>query len=109
MAKSKKAAGAATTAKAGKAAPAAAPTVEEEVSAHDLLSRIKALAEEGRVKRIRITEPDGDIVLDVPLAVGALAGGALVVAAPVLALIGVIAGLATKVKLEITRDDQKKG
>ena len=80
-----------------------------EVDGADLLSQIKQKISEGNVRRIRITEPDGDIVLDIPLTVGALAGGALVLAAPALALIGVIAGMVSKVKLEITKDEQKKG
>ena len=79
-----------------------------EVDGVDLLSQIKQKIEEGNVRRIRITEPDGDIVLDIPLTVGAIAGGALVLAAPALALIGVIAAMVSKVKLEITRDEQKK-
>lgn len=79
-----------------------------EVDGADLLAEIKKKIDEGNVRRIRITEPDGDIVLDIPLTVGALAGGALVLAAPALALIGVIAAMVTKVKLEITRDEQPK-
>jgi Domain of unknown function (DUF4342) len=79
-----------------------------EVDGADLLSQIKAKINEGNVRHIRITEPDGDIVLDIPLTVGAIAGGALVLAAPALALIGVIAGMVSKVKLDITRDDQPK-
>jgi hypothetical protein len=92
-----------------KTAPETPAPEEIEVAGNDLLSRIKALAEEGRVKRIRITEADGDIVLDIPLAVGALAGGALAIAAPALALIGVIAGMVSRVKLEITREEQNPG
>jgi uncharacterized membrane protein YoaK (UPF0700 family) len=79
-----------------------------EVDGADLLSQIKRKIGEGNVRHIRITEPDGDIVLDIPLTVGAIAGGALVLAAPALALIGVIAGMVSKVRLEITKEEQKK-
>lgn len=86
----------------------ASTTESLEVDGADLLSQIKAKINEGNVRHIRITEPDGDIVLDIPLTVGAIAGGALVLAAPALALIGVIAGMVAKVKLEITKDAQTK-
>jgi hypothetical protein len=50
--------------------------VEEiEVSGSSLLQKVKDLAEEGQVRRLRIIEPDGDIAVDVPLTVGAIAGG----------------------------------
>jgi hypothetical protein len=79
--------------------------VEEiEVSGSSLLQKVKDLAEEGQVRRLRIIEPDGDIAVD---AVGAIAGGAVAIAAPALALIGVIAGLATRVKVQIVREPQK--
>ncbi len=52
---------------------------------------------------MRITEPDGDLVLELPLTVGAVAGGALVLAAPLLAALGAIAALVSKVKLEVVR------
>lgn len=81
--------------------------VEEiEVSGDGLVKKVKELASEGRVRRLRIVEPDGDVAVDVPLAVGAIAGGAVVLAAPVLALIGVLAGLATRLKVQIVREPE---
>lgn len=79
--------------------------VEEiEVSANGLVQKVEDLAREGRVRRLRIIEPDGDIAVDVPLTVGAIAGGAVAIAAPVLAIVGVIAALATRVKVQIVRE-----
>ena len=88
-------------------------TEEIDVAGEELVSRIKHLAAEGQVRRIRLVEPDGDIVLEMPLTIGAIAGGAVVLAAPVLAVIGAIAAFVTKVKLEIVRtgdrpDDKPK-
>jgi hypothetical protein len=84
-------------------------TEEIEVAGAELVDRVKKLAAEGQVRRIRITEPDGDLVLEIPLTIGAVAGGALVLAAPLLAAIGALAAFVTKVKVEITRDgDEKK-
>jgi hypothetical protein len=77
---------------------------EIEVAGEELVARVKELAADAQVKRIRITEPDGDLVLEVPLAIGAIAGGAVVLAAPFLAVLGALAAFVTKVKIEVIRD-----
>lgn len=79
-------------------------TEELEVSSDKLMDKIKALANEAAVRRVRIKEPDGDIAVDIPLTVGALAGGAAVLAAPALALIGAAIAFFSKVTLEIVRE-----
>ena len=79
---------------------------EIEVAGAELVEKIKELAAEGQVRRLRILEPDGDIAVDIPLTVGAIAGGALVLAAPILAVVGSIAAFATKVKIEIVREEE---
>ena len=57
--------------------------VEEiEVAGEKLVEEVKRLAAEGKASRLRIYEPDGDIAVDIPLTVGAIAGGAVVIAAP---------------------------
>ncbi len=89
--------------------PAKGDRVEEiEVSGDSLLQKVKDLAAEGKVRRLRIVEPDGDVAVDVPLAVGAIAGGAVALAAPALAVIGVLAGLATHLKVQIVREHDEK-
>jgi hypothetical protein len=80
-------------------------TEEIEVAGEELVARVKELAADAQVRRIRITEPDGDLVLEVPLTIGAIAGGAVVLAAPLLAVIGALAAFVTKVKIEIVRTD----
>ena len=80
--------------------------VEEiEVSTDGLKAKVESLAAEASVRRIRIKEPDGDIAVDIPLTVGAVAGGAIALAAPILALIGVVAAFFAKVKIEVVRED----
>ena len=80
--------------------------VEEiEVSPEKLKEKIENLAAEASVRRVRIKEPDGDIAVDIPLTIGAVAGGAIVLAAPVLALIGAVAAFFAKVKVEIVREE----
>ncbi len=79
-------------------------TEEVEVSSDKLMDKVKALANEASVRRVRIKEPDGDIAVDIPLTVGAIAGGAAVLAAPALALIGVAIAFFSKVTLEVVRE-----
>ena len=78
---------------------------EIEVRGDELIARVKQLAEDNKVKRIRVVEPDGDIALEIPLTYGALAGGAVVIAAPVLAVVGALAALVAKVKIEIVNEE----
>ena len=82
--------------------------VEEiEVSSEKLKEKVEALAAEASVRRVRIKEPDGDIAVDLPLTIGAVAGGAIVLAAPALALLGAVAAFFSKVKVEIVREEPK--
>lgn len=78
-------------------------TEEIEVASEELIASVKRLAAEGKVSRIRLVEPDGDIVLEMPLTIGAIAGGAVVIAAPLLAILGAVAAFVTKVRLEVVR------
>jgi Domain of unknown function (DUF4342) len=78
-------------------------TEEIEVAGDQLVASVKRLAAEGQVKRIRITEPDGDLIVELPLTIGAIAGGAVVLAAPLLAVIGALAAFMTKVKIDVVR------
>jgi Domain of unknown function (DUF4342) len=78
-------------------------TENVELVGDELVLFVKKLAAEGKVQRIRITEPDGDILVDMPLTLGAIAGGAVVLAAPLLAILGALAAFLTKVRLEIVR------
>ena len=81
---------------------------EIEVASDKLVERAKELASEASVRRLRIIEPDGDVAVDIPLTVGAVAGGALVLAAPILAILGAIAAFATKVRIEIVREESSE-
>lgn len=88
------------------------PTWTEQIHVRgdELVACVKRLAAEGQVKRIRVVEPDGDLVLEMPLTIGAIAGGAVILAAPLLAVVGALAAFVTEVKVEIVRSgDQPKG
>ena len=78
---------------------------EIEVASEELLNRVKQLAADNKVKRIRVIEPDGDIALEIPLTYGAIAGGAVVLAAPVLAILGTLGAFAARLKIEVVNEE----
>lgn len=90
--------------KNGKAEKKATWTENVELVGDELIASVKKLAAEGQVRRIRIIEPDGDIIVDMPLTLGAIAGSAVVLAAPMLAILGALASYVSKVRVEIVRN-----
>ncbi|MEX0852177.1 MAG: DUF4342 domain-containing protein [Bauldia sp.] len=80
-------------------------TEEMEIAGSELVGRIKGLVAEGNVRQVRIKAPGGEVWFETPLTVGVLAGGAVALAAPWLAILGAIAGLVARVKVEIVREE----
>lgn len=83
-----------------------------EVAGNQLVDRVKELAQEAKVRQVKIVADDGDVFFETPLNIGLVVGGVVVLAAPWLAILGTIAALATKVRIEIEReadDDDKDG
>ena len=62
-----------------------------------------AVHNEGNVRRIKLSDQDGDFAVELPMTMGVIAGGAIVLAAPWLAILGVVAGMITKVKIVVER------
>lgn len=60
--------------------------------------------QDGNVRQIRIKAPGGHILLETPVTVGVIGGGAVALAAPWLAILGALAALVARVKVEIIRD-----
>lgn len=79
-------------------------TEEIEVLGDQLVQQVKDLLKEGNVRQLRIRASDGDIVLETPLTFGVVAGGAVVLAAPWLAILGAIAAFVTHVQVEVVRE-----
>ena len=86
-------------------------TEEIEVAGQHVVDEVTRLLSEGNVRRLVLKSEGGDIMVTVPLTASVIAGGVVVLAAPWLALLGAIVGLAAKVRIEIVRDssanDQK--
>ncbi len=79
-------------------------TEEIEVAGGNLIERIKGLIAEGNVREVRVKASGGKVILDMPLTAAAIAGGAVAVAAPWLAILGAIAAMVARVKLEVVRE-----
>lgn len=78
---------------------------ELEVAGSQLVERVRELIEEGNVRRLIIRNPEGKTLIEIPLTVGAVAGGALIIFYPVLAGLAAIGGLLWRVKIEIVREE----
>lgn len=79
-------------------------TEEIDVAGHQLGDEINRLVAEGNVRKLQIRSKEGEVVLNIPLTAGAVAGGVVVIAAPWIALIAAIAGAFARLKIEIVRD-----
>jgi len=75
------------------------------VAGSELIERIKKLVAEGNVRRLIIKKPSGEDLLEIPLTAGVIAGGAMVLMAPVLAAVGALAALLAEVRLEVVRGE----
>jgi hypothetical protein len=79
--------------------------VEElEIASKDLVERVRELIEQGNVRRLIIRKKDGEVLLEVPLTASVIAGGALLVFTPLLAMLGVLAAFVAEVRLEVVRE-----
>lgn len=80
--------------------------VEEiEVAGNQLVDRVKELLQESSTKRVIIKTQDGKELMSVPLTFGVVAGGILTLGAPLLAALGAVAALVSKVRLEVVREE----
>lgn len=74
-------------------------TEEHRVSGEGLVAKVKELVREGNVRRVRIKNEEGRVLLEFPLTVGVV-GVALI---PLWVALGAIAALAADYRVEIER------
>ncbi|MDZ4771330.1 MAG: DUF4342 domain-containing protein [Chloroflexota bacterium] len=77
---------------------------ELEITGNQLVERVKALIQEGSVRRVIIRDAEGRTLLEVPLTIGAVAGGAMLVFLPLWAGLAAIGALLVKARIEIVRE-----
>jgi hypothetical protein len=73
---------------------------EIKVSAANLKAKLKQLLREGNVRRIKLRNPAGRVLLDMPLNAG-IAGAVL---APFWLAVGAVVALATDITIQVERD-----
>lgn len=79
--------------------------VEEfEVSGRELVERVQELIKDSNASRITIRSQKGEELMTLPVSFGVVAGGLITFTAPLLAAVGALAALVTRVKLEVTRE-----
>lgn len=76
---------------------------EIEVAGNDAVERVKELIQEGNVRRLIIRRADGQQLMEVPLTASVVAGGAMLVLAPLMATLGALVAFLAKVKIEVVR------
>jgi hypothetical protein len=81
-------------------------TTTEEIAVRggELVDRVKALIQEGNVRRLVVRRPTGEALVEIPLNIGASIAGLLTIMAPVLAALGAMAALIADFRVEIVRD-----
>ena len=72
---------------------------EFKVASEELVKTVKRLIHEGNVRRIVVTDMDGEKVLDMPLTFGVVG----TVLAPWLAALGVLAAMAAEYRIKVER------
>jgi len=77
--------------------------IKDTISLDELKSSIKELIDKGNVTRIKIRKDDKEIA-DIPVNAG-VAGAVIGVIIPQILAIGVIAAIASKITIEITKED----
>ncbi|MDP7079553.1 MAG: DUF4342 domain-containing protein [Candidatus Undinarchaeales archaeon] len=82
---------------------------EYELDAGELVDRVKDIVHKGNVRRLIVRRSSDDVLLEVPLTGGVAMGGALTIFAPHIIILGALAALLTKVKVQIVRVVDVKG
>ncbi|MBU1100386.1 MAG: DUF4342 domain-containing protein [Bacteroidetes bacterium] len=76
---------------------------EFKVHAKDLLNKIEELIKEGNIRRIIIKDGEGKTFIEIPLSVGVIG----MLAAPVVAALGAIAGLVANFTIEVIKKEDE--
>jgi hypothetical protein len=81
-------------------------TLTEEISVRgsELVDKVKALIQEGNVRRLVVRRPSGEVLVEIPLTAGIGIAGLLTLMTPVLAALGAMAALIADFRVQIERD-----
>jgi hypothetical protein len=77
---------------------------EFKVNGKDLLNKIEEIIKEGNIRRIIIKNDEGKTFIEIPLTIGIIG----VLAAPVMAAVGALAGIVANFTVEVIRKEDVK-
>ncbi len=77
------------------------------VSGGGLIGKVKEILNDAKVKRIVVKDDKEKVLLSIPVTWGAAGAATLVVLAPWLAALGVIAGIVTRCTIEVEKSSDK--
>ena len=81
--------------------------VEEiRIRGNEAVDRVKELVSEGNVRKVVLKKENGEVLFELPMTAGVLAGGAVTLIAPVIAAIGAAAAFLAHVKIEVHRSKE---
>ena len=66
-------------------------------------SKVKELIKEGNIRRLIISNADGDVLVEIPLTAGLAVGGMTTIIAPVLVALGAMAAMIASFRVEVIR------
>ncbi|PQJ94838.1 DUF4342 domain-containing protein [Chromatium okenii] len=69
-----------------------------------LIDKVKALIARGNVRRLIVRQPNGKVLIDVPLTAGVSVAAVLTLLMPMLTAIAAMGALFTQFRIEIERD-----
>lgn len=76
---------------------------EFKISGDELVAKVKELIKKGKARKIIINNSKGETLLEIPLNVGVAVGTASIFLAPILAAVGALAALVTKVSIIVIK------
>lgn len=77
-----------------------------EVAGDQLVSTVKRLISDGSTRRIVLRSEDGKELFSLPMNVGVAGAGIMTLASPLLAAIGAVAALVSKVHIDVVRQGE---
>jgi CBS domain-containing protein len=75
------------------------------VNADETIAKVKEIVAEGNVRRIIIQNEDGKTLIEFPLTVGVAAAAGVLLLAPLLAAVGVLAAIVTDLTIVVEREE----
>jgi hypothetical protein len=80
-------------------------TEEYKVSADETVAKVKEIIAEGNVRKIIIQNEDGKTLIEFPLTIGVAAAAGVLLLAPLLAALGVLAAILTDLTIVVEREE----